>query len=338
MSGEALGSARALWVLARPAMLPYLWLLVLVGYGWGHWDRALTFRGERSLVLVLAAWTALHAGTLWLNAALDQDEGDVLFGEQAPVPAWIHGPAYAALALTVLLTAAAGWCAGIAGLVVATLAVLYSHPITRWKSHPVLGPATNLIGYGLLSPLVGWSVVGVGPNPRTLAMWLLGAVGVLGVYFLAQVFQHDEDAARGYRTLVVTHGPATTLAVAHACVAVAFVGGTVLAAVGWLPLCCLVALPLGLWNSHGLVRWSRSLATADGGWARRAARRLLISGLVGLGAVLALYSYQTWRQDVPVAGLGTARGLPPDRPAWPPAAMHAWGLAHPDPEDGLCSP
>ena len=46
---------------------------------------------------------------------------------------------------------------------------------------------------------------------RTVVVWLCGGSGVLGCYFAVQAFQADEDRARGYRTLVATHGPKAVL-------------------------------------------------------------------------------------------------------------------------------
>ncbi|MBN2798298.1 MAG: UbiA prenyltransferase family protein [Deltaproteobacteria bacterium] len=324
-----------LWVLARPAMLPYLWLLVLAGYGWAHWDRALTFRGGEGLVAVLLAWGALHAGTLWLNAGLDRDEGPVLFGEPVPVPRWIRTPGLVALALSVGLGAWAGCVEGVAAGIAAALAVLYSRPERPWKGHQVLGPLVNWVGYGLLSPLVGWAVVRVSPDPRTLLAWLFGSLGVLGVYFLAQVFQQEEDRARGYRTLVATHGPALTLAVGHLLLGAGVLGGVGLTALGWLPRVSLVLLPLGVWNSWGLWRWGQRLPDASPAEALAAVRRLLALALVALVVNLAWYAWEC-QGGGPVAGLATADGLPDDRPAWPPRAMRAWERAHDPWEDRWC--
>ena len=40
-----------------------------------------------ALPVVMVAWGLLHAGTMWLNAARDQDAGEVLFGSgEAPEP------------------------------------------------------------------------------------------------------------------------------------------------------------------------------------------------------------------------------------------------------------
>jgi hypothetical protein len=138
--------------------LPFVLALPLVGFGWAHWDRALLLSGVGGLPALLAAWAALHAGTLWLNAALDRDEGPVLLGRPVAVPGSAGWWGHAAL-VVLLLAFVAGRPAGWACLACAVLAVLYPHPRTAWKGHPWLGPAVNLVGYGLLSPFAGWSLV-----------------------------------------------------------------------------------------------------------------------------------------------------------------------------------
>jgi 4-hydroxybenzoate polyprenyltransferase len=303
----------ALWRLARPRLMPYLLFLPLIGFGWAHWDRALPLRGATLLPAVLAAWALLQAGTLWLNAALDRDQGEVLMGRAVPTPPGVQFWGYAALLLAVAVAALAGPVAAAAALACAVLSVLYSHPRTAWKGHPIFGPLVNWVGYGLLSPLAGWSVVGVGPDARSVIAWLLGSLGVLGCYFAAQAFQRDEDAARGYRTLVATHGPRGALTAARICLDLGFLGGTVLAVIGWLPYVCLVAWPLGLWVDSWLRRWARQ---PDGGgerWARGMALRLLVSAALAIALAYADY-FWALANERPVAGLGTARGHPTDRP------------------------
>lgn len=321
------GLARALWVLARPRLMPYVMLLPLVGYGWAHWDRALTPQGAEDLIWVLAAWALLHAGTLWLNAAVDQDEGEVLMGEAIAVPPGTPAFGYAALALCVVLAAGADPLSGAAAAICAVLAVLYSHPATVWKGHPVLGPAVNVVGYGLLSPMAGWALVDVSPNPRTLVVWGTGGLGLLGCYFAAQAFQGEEDRARGYRTLVVTHGPRAAVWAGRACIAAGFVICVVLAAIGWFPRICLLAAPLWLWVDRWFALWLREEDGGDEGWARGMANRLFVAGLLVLGLSLGAY-YDQARRDVPVAGLGTAAGLPSDRPRLGPRAMRKWEAIH----------
>ena len=68
--------------------LLFVWSVPLVAAGFAHWDGAYQGRAGFSLLALLVVWGLLHAGTLWLNAALDRDESDVLWGEAvAPPPA-----------------------------------------------------------------------------------------------------------------------------------------------------------------------------------------------------------------------------------------------------------
>lgn len=314
-----MGALSTLWILARPKMLPFLALLLVGGYGWGHWDRALTARGGSALLLTLLAWTALHAGTMWLNAGLDRDEGQVLFGRPRPVPTWIRIPGVVALFMAMVLGVIARCEVGLLAVVSAWLAWRYSAPRAPWKGHPLGGPLVNWLGYGLITPAAGWATVGVYPNLRTLAVWLLASFGVLGVYFLAQVFQEDEDRARGYHTRVVTHGPLGALALAHLLIAMNAGGGLALAALGWLPRALLVLVPLVVWNSLALRRWAQHIGEADARAARQAVSRMLFLALSGLAAAGLCYAVES-RSGGPVAGLSTASGLPADRAPVPPFA------------------
>ncbi len=305
---------RTLWELARPRLLPFVLALAAAGFGWAHWDRALFFTGGRDLLWVLAAWTALHAGTLWWNAALDQDSGEVLYGTAVPVPDGVGRWGLGALVLAVILALPAGATAFAAVAVCAVLAVLYSLPGTAWKGHPLGGPLVNLVGYGWLTPLAGWSVVGVDLNARTAAVCVGLASGVLGTYFAAQAFQADEDRSRGYRTLVATHGPRTVLVAARICVGIALADSMVLAAIGWLPRICLAGAPAFLWLDHWLAIWSRQPNGGTEADAREFTRRALRVGFVGVVLAFAQYTWES-ATGAPVAGLGTAAGQPGDRSA-----------------------
>lgn len=301
--------AGALWALARPRLTLYVTLLPFAGYGWAHWDRAFHMVNPVGLALVLTAWWLLHAGTLWLNAAVDRDEGEVLMGRAVAVPAGASAAGYVALALAVGLATAAGWRIGFAAGICAALAVLYSHPLTLWKGHPLGGPAVNVIGYGVLSPAVGYGLVGAPVTPRTLVVWSLVVSGVFGAYLIAQAFQRSEDAERGYRTLVVTHGPGRVLALARVCVAICLGGAVLLAVVGWVPRACgLVGFAWWPIDQH-LARWA---LLPDGGTeadARHAASLLLGAALLGLALALGAYLVAL-AIGSPPAGLGTAAGRP----------------------------
>jgi 4-hydroxybenzoate polyprenyltransferase len=202
---------------------------------------------------------------------------------------------------------------------------LYSHPATVWKGHPLGGPVINGVGYGLLSPLAGWAIAEVEPDLRSLVVWLLGGLGTLGCYFAAQAFQRGEDAARGYRTLVVTHGPLGALRAARMCLALGFLGGVALSAFGWLPRSCLLGAPLWLWVDRWLKRWSRQPEGGGERWARGLAVRLLVAAVFGIAVALADYVNDLVRGD-PVAGLATVRGRPPDVAA---GAIDGAGLRRP---------
>lgn len=317
-----MSSVRSLWQLARPRMAPYLWFLVLGGYGFAHWDRALTGRGGGTVLVVLLAWTLLHVGTMWLNAALDQDEGEVLWGESAPVPERTSLLGYVAVVGCVIIASFAGpvpaVCAGLA----AGLAVLYSHPDVVWKGHPVGGPFVNAVGYGILSPVAGFAAAGVTPTWRSGAVLVIGVCGIMAAYYAAQGFQGDEDRARGYRTLVARRGKAAAVGAMRVYLWLGFACGLGLALIGWLPRWGLVLVPLFVWVERYASTWQHSRDDTSR-WAKGFATRLLVSALIGLALLVGLYVDDSVHNR-PVAGLGTAAGHPPDRPLLPPHAMRRW--------------
>ena len=297
----------ALWELARPRGMMLVLGLPAVGYGFGHWEGALANRNPTGFLAVLAAWWFLSAGTLWLNAGLDRDEGEVLMGTaggtvRAPDTIWRWGTG--ALAAAVVLGCLAGPVPAVCVSICAALAVAYSHPRTAWKAHPVLGPLVNVAGYGLLSPIAGFALVGVAPTLRTYLALILVLAWVSGTYLGAQAFQEHEDRARGYRTLVATHGPRVVLQAARLFYGVA-IGGLMLGGiVGLFPrLVLTVALPGWLLDRH-LAAWA-----ADPSLGAAAAREMLRRGTVLAAWVLgAVVVEHLWRfgQGLSVAGLGTS--------------------------------
>ncbi len=298
----------ALWKLTRPAGTPWVLSLPVLGYGFAHWDHGLPARAVPQMALLVIAWWFLHAGTMWLNATLDRDEGDVLYGSPGTaVPVNTRPLGLLALFTAAALASLAGPIAGFAAASAAALSVLYSDPLTAWKGHPIGGPAVNLLGYGLLSPLAGWSIVGAPLTPRASLVLVLHSLMVLGTYFAMQAFQQREDAARGYRTLVVTHGPQRTLAAARALYFASFGGHAVLALAGWIPRGCLIPAVGYLWADQVLVSWA---ARDDGGTVQEAqhlVRRLMT---VGVGLIFVAYLHHGFQivLGLPPGGLGTAGG------------------------------
>ncbi len=285
-------AARALARLARPKGTALLLVVPLLGYGFAHWDHAIEARHPGALIGVLVAWVLLSAGSLWLNAALDGDETHTLFGARAdsPAPQNLTVAGYVALAVATAVAFAADERAGLACTACAILAVLYSHPRTRWKGRPFLGPWVNGVGYGVLSWLAGWSIARVPMTARTAAAMMLLTLFVVGMCFAAQAYQRDDDVRRGYRTLVVTHGPEACLLVATMCARVAVLSVAVLAAVGVYPRLVLLGLPVFVLAERTMARWRRVRGGGSPALAAEFALRMLagVVVLVGLATVESL--------------------------------------------------
>ncbi len=307
--------------LARPKGAVLITSLPLVGYGYALWERGSTV--SLSVVLptlsVLAgSWALGHAGAMWLNAALDRDRGPVLLGRPVEVPRAAPLAGYVALAASVGLAGALGTVPMACVLLCAALAVAYSHPRAALKGSAVGGPLVNGIGYGSLSPIAGWAAADPVLTWRAPLTLTLSVAFILGTYFAAQVFQGDEDARRGYRTLVVTHGPAWTLAVAHACLRLAVTGMLAAAVAGVYPRMVLASLPVWLAAERHLEAW-RDTPAADSA-ADSAAD--LAGGLVGrlawgaLATLVTAYAHHFWllAQDRPGGGCGTA--IVPEALGW----------------------
>ena len=313
----------ALWHLGRPRMAPFLWLLVLGGFGFAHWDRALMGQGGSALLATLASWTCLHVGTLWLNPATDQDEGEVMWGTSAPVPPGTTLWGAAALVVCVALGTVAGPVVAGCAAACALLAVLYSHPSTLWKGHPVGGPVVNGVGYGLLSPIAGFAAAGVSPTMRAMVVLPIGLCGVMAAYYAAMAFQGDEDRSRGYRTLVARKGMSAAVGATRAWMWAGVVCAVGLAAVGWVPRILLLLLPVFAWVDVYAYRWQHSGDEHNSAWAKGFANRLLAGALLGLAVLVGLYIDDSVHGR-PVAGLGTVAGHPDDRPLLPPGRMRQW--------------
>lgn len=299
--------ARLLWGLLRPAGLPWVAASPAVGYGLAHWGTALPPQHAWGLAACALAWAFLHAGTMWWNAALDRDEGPVLYGEALPVPPGLTRLGTLALMASVALASLAGTGAALCAAACALMALGYSHPRVAWKARAWAGPAINAVGYGVLSPLAGYAAVDVAFDLRTALLLLVSALSVLGAYFVAQAFQADEDRARGYRTLVATGGAAAALRAAHAAFRGSHLLALALAFGGWLPRPCLIAFPAVMALDLSLRRSLLDPETFD----EPAARQMLLGALL-VGLLFVIGACGAWIYEVahglPLAGLGTVAG------------------------------
>lgn len=204
--------------------------------------------------LGLAAWVVgLNGGTLALNSAFDRDTGDVAYLRQPPAP-----PASLAGFAVVLMLAGlvAGWSLGPAWRAVYAvcllLSVAYSVPPLRLKRIGGVDWLINMVGFGALTPLAGWLSSGRPLDPGHAVVIAAFCPLFAGLYPLTQLYQMDDDRARGDRTLAVRLGVRAALRVATLAVLLAF-GMFAVAAVG------------AGWSRDVPLRWA-ALAVALAAW------------------------------------------------------------------------
>lgn len=183
-------------------------LLLAPIFLWGFFLAGGRIEG-RTLLAFVAFHVFLYGGATAFNSAYDRDEGPV-GGLERPPPV---SPALLPFSVGVLL---AGWALSAAvnwtffavyGAILA-FAVAYSHPRWRWKAGPWTSLATIFVGQGVLGFLGGWSAAAhLPPGREGLCGALAASLIVAGFYPLTQLFQIEEDRARGDRTLAVAWGP-----------------------------------------------------------------------------------------------------------------------------------
>ncbi len=309
-------TAKALFALSRPEGALFVVLLPVLGYWFAIWDHgqlvAPTTWAPLHLLLFVV-WSLIHAGTVWLNAALDRDTDDVLWARAVSVPEHIDRWAMAALLVATSLALAVHRPFGAIATICALLALLYSHPRTAWKGHALFGPATNIFGYGLLAPLSGWLLAGLPMTARGVVTFALFVPIIAAAYFAAQAFQARQDRDRGYHTLVATHGSATVLRLVRILLLATAAAVLLLSVIGWYPR-ALLTLALPLAGLDLLVRrWADQPAGGDARWARRFVFGLLFTITWGMVVVCGVFEWQE-RAGEPRGGLGTARGQPETSP------------------------
>ena len=173
--------------------------LLAVGLGLRWWNLLLGW----FIFVVL-----MNGGTLAINSAFDMDEGDVGYLKAPPeVPKYLAHVSAAMLAAAFLLGyLLPSWVFAWATAACVLMSVLYSVPPARLKSKAGWDIAINMLGYGLLTPLAGW---GVTDKPLAPWFWMIciGFCFLFGsLYPATQVYQAEEDGARGDKTFVIALG------------------------------------------------------------------------------------------------------------------------------------
>lgn len=169
----------------------------------------------------------MNGGTLAINSAFDQDEGDIGYLKAPPKPPErLVAFSSALLGASTVLGFLLPLPFALINLACVAMSVLYSVPPARLKARAGWDLLINCLGFGLLTPLAGWALTGR-PFGRAILLASIGfAILFAALYPMTQIYQVAEDSRRGDRTLVIQVGVGRSLAlalvaalVAHGCFA-----------------------------------------------------------------------------------------------------------------------
>jgi 4-hydroxybenzoate polyprenyltransferase len=182
--------------------------------------------GEGLTVSVALAFIAFHvflyAGATAFNSYYDRDEGPVGGLERPPpVTAALLPVSLAMKAIGLLVAALVNVTFALIYALFAVLSLAYSQPLVRLKARPWSSLLTVAFGQGVLAFLGAWAAA----RGSIAAAWslegvlgsLAAALMILGLYPLTQLYQVDEDLARGDRTVAVAWGANRCFALSLAC-------------------------------------------------------------------------------------------------------------------------
>ncbi|MCL1893515.1 MAG: prenyltransferase [Holophagaceae bacterium] len=157
----------------------------------------------------------MNGGTLAINSAFDKDDGDIGYLKSPPrTPKYLLHVSTAMLVTAFLLGYLLPPVFALATAVCVLMSVLYSVPPARLKARAGWDLLINMLGYGLLTPIAGWGLTG---QPLTPWFWkiCIGFGFLFGaIYPATQIYQIEEDAARGDKTMVIKLGVVKSLGLA----------------------------------------------------------------------------------------------------------------------------
>lgn len=224
--------------------------------------------GARVLLAFLAVHVGIYGGMTAFNSYYDRDRGPIGFLKHpARASRFVRDAALAIQigAVLVLLALRPVVAAPAAALV--AMGIAYSHPRWRWKANLGASLAAVGIGQGLLAFEIGALSAGAAParllEPPFAVAALGAALVTLGLYPITQVYQIEEDRARGDRTLAVALGwrPALVIAALLLGAGAGLVGVALAGRVAPIWSRLLPGGVLALWGL--LVLWARCFPALD---------------------------------------------------------------------------
>ena len=209
----------------RPAEWPIMAAHTLLGFvlavGLGP-----ALHGSRlgTALWCLALWVCcLNGGTLAINSVFDDDQGDIGYLAAPPKPPrHLFAFSLALMAIGQALSFTLPVSFQLAYGVCFAMSIAYSVPPLRLKAVGGMDWLINMWGFGTLTPYAGWAATGR-PLDFVHGLVLLAFCPLFAaLYPLTQLYQFDEDRARGDRTLAIILGMRKSLLVAMATTLLAF--------------------------------------------------------------------------------------------------------------------
>ncbi|MCE1203567.1 MAG: UbiA family prenyltransferase [Holophagaceae bacterium] len=191
-----------------PIMSAHFLLGTLLAAGW-------TLQARPTLLGWFVFVALMNGGTLAINSAFDQDEGDIGYLKAPPKPPE-HLAAFSSclLGVSALLGFLLPLPFALINLGCVAMSVLYSVPPPRLKARAGWDLLINCVGFGLLTPLAGWALTGR-PFTRPILLASVGFAFLFAtLYPMTQIYQVAEDSRRGDRTLVIQVGVGRSLGLA----------------------------------------------------------------------------------------------------------------------------
>ena len=211
----------------------------------------------------LAFHVFLYGGITAYNSYYDRDEGPVGgLRKPPPVTEPLLGFSIGVQLLGLAIAVTVGWWLAVLYLLVMLLSVAYSHPRFRWKARPLLSLAVVAFGQGGIGFAAGWLCAASPPHALFESLdGLLGMASAIllttGFYPLSQLYQIDEDRARGDFTFSVVYGAVASFRFSLCCL---IAGGASITAValrrfGVIDGMLVLAAQALLWGV--VLRWRR---------------------------------------------------------------------------------